>query len=55
MKLYGGVDIWLHAFLKDKTGQIHTITLLPPGKDLLVYRWPGGRVDPRDFLDAVEK
>jgi len=38
MKLYGGVDIWLQALLKDKTGQIHTIALLLPGKDLLVFR-----------------
>jgi hypothetical protein len=38
MKIYGRLDIRLHVLLKEKAGQIHTITLLPPGEDLLDSR-----------------
>jgi hypothetical protein len=53
MKVYGGVDVYIHIFLTsalaggEVSGQLHVLAALPPGI--------GGWVDHRAGLDDMEK
>jgi hypothetical protein len=49
MKTYGGVDVWIHAFLTSElvvSGQLHAPAALPPGKEPLNTHWIEDWVDP---------
>jgi hypothetical protein len=58
MKMYGGVDVWTHAFLTSAlVGGVVSFMTRPlyPGERAPGTHWIGGWVGPRVRLDNMEK